>query len=63
MLGGCAGEVEDTGLEFYMYRLVVVSSSPWAWIFSSETGIFQMPCKEQLYFGEINQLIYMGGSF
>lgn len=35
MLGGCAGEVEETdldleytGLEFYMYRLVVVSSSP-----------------------------------
>lgn len=53
MLGGCAGEVEetapdleDTGLEFCMYRLVVVSSSPWAWIFSSETGIFQMPYKE-----------------
>lgn len=46
MLGGCAGEVEDTGLEFYMYRLVVVSSSPWAWIFSSGTGIFQMPYKE-----------------
>lgn len=34
-MGDCAGEVEktaldleDTGLEFYMYRLVVVSSSP-----------------------------------
>lgn len=53
MLGGCAGEVgetdldlEDTGLEFYMYRLVFVSSSPWAWIFSSENGICQMSCKE-----------------
>lgn len=37
MLGCCAGEVEetaldleDTELEFYMYRLVVVSSSSWA---------------------------------
>lgn len=53
MLGGCAGEVEETaldledrGLEFYVYRLVVVSSSPWAWIFSSENVICQMPWKE-----------------
>lgn len=51
-MGDCAGEVEktaldleDTGLEFYMYRLVVVSISPWARIFSSENDICQMPCK------------------